>query len=162
MVSYVNLIFMRIFSIRPLIYLARITIYMRLYALRHPTAIRIDSSEISMQAVTKTISRATRHMRQIAKKAALFGCTYLYIFTLCGVLRCIYRERDADRNGRVYTMLLQDDAFSRSATDRRQRQFSTFIICTFLTRWKCSRFNFSINISARVIKRAKTRQLSYI
>lgn len=151
---------MRISSIRSFIYLARITIYIRLYALRHPAAIRIDRSKISMQAVTKTISHAMRHMRQIAKKAALFGCTYLYIFTLCGVLRCIYRARDADRNGRVY-----DAARWRIlsfATDRRERQFSTFLIRTFLTRWKYSRFNFSVNISAKVIKRAKTWQLLYI
>lgn len=67
------------------------------YALRHTAAIRIDSSKISMQAVTKTISHATRHMRQIAKKPRCSDVP-LHIHAMWRVKVHLLRAR----RGRVY------------------------------------------------------------
>jgi len=51
------------------------------HALRHTATIRIDG-KISIQAVTYTISRATRHMRQIANTAVFRSDVPLHIHAM--------------------------------------------------------------------------------
>lgn len=52
-----------------------------LYALRHTATIRIDG-KISIQAVTYIISRAMRHMRQIANTAVFRSDVPLHIHAM--------------------------------------------------------------------------------
>jgi len=67
-------------------------LHVHLYVLRHTATIRIDG-KISIQAVTYTISRATRHMRQIANTAVFRSGVPLHIHAMWHVKAYLQRMK---------------------------------------------------------------------